>query len=148
MATRALFPFQDYSEETSTTSVRVIDAITDLQFTDLYTAIVGMAVDGEQQSKKQVTTFQDGLNSGPATSKLAQRENKFLVSYVEAVSEGKSGTFEIPCADLTLVVGNTDKVDLAAGAGLALKTQVELYVLSPAGNAVTVTSVKFVGRKL
>lgn len=148
MATKLRLPYQDYSEEVSTVSMFVDAAITDLKITDLFNALVGVTVDGDQRATLVVDTPKDGTNSGPAANKLAQRENKWLVSYIDPTNNGKAGKFEIPCADLTLVTANTDKMDLAAGAGLTLKTEVELSVESPAGNAITVTSVRFVGRKL
>lgn len=148
MATRFILPYIDYSDEGSTLSVRVVAAITDLQITDLFNAITGVSLDGDQQSRLQVSTDKDGANTGPAANKAAQRENKYLVSFIEDVAGGKRGTFEIPCADTALLVANTDKIDLSAGAGLALKTQAESYILSTDGNAILVTSVQFVGRKL
>lgn len=148
MATKFKLPYQDYSEEISTTRFNVVSTITDLQFTDVFNAVTGVTLDGDQRSALVVDTPKDGTNSGPATNKSAQRENKWLVSYIDPTNDGKAGKFEIPCADLSLLTANTDKMDLTAGAGLTLKTQLELYARSPADNAITVVSVRFVGRKL
>lgn len=87
------------------------------------------------------------LGSTPAASALAQRENKWLMRYHDATSFQKFQV-SIGTADLLLVDGNTERLDLTAGDGLALKTAFEAIVVSPAdaAHSVILDSVQFVGR--
>lgn len=86
-------------------------------------------------------------SAAPASSPLAQRENKWLVRYTDTTTHRIFKT-EIPTADLSLLGSNSEFLDLSAGAGLAFKTAFEAVVKSIAGNAVAVVSVQFVGRSL
>lgn len=84
----------------------------------------------------------------PADSVLAQRENKWLLRYHDAVTYQKFQV-SVGTADLTaLPATNTEFLDLTAGDGLALKTAFEAVVVSPAdaANSVVLDSVQFVGR--
>lgn len=143
---KLIIPYIDYSQESATVTTRVADAIADGDITTLFNAIVGVTVDGAQKSKLQVETPKNGTDAGKATDPLAQREIKWFVSYLDATAN-KFGSFEIPCADLTLLANNTDKMDLSSGAGLTLVTQIESFVKSQDGNAVVVQSITFVGRR-
>lgn len=77
----------------------------------------------------------------------AQRETKWLVRATDNVN-GRAVTFEIPCADLSLLTPGTGNMNLASPAGAALVTAVEDLVLSIDGNPITVIAIKHVGRKL
>lgn len=83
----------------------------------------------------------------PATSTLAQRENKWFLRYHDAVTYQKM-TRSIGTADLTKLAGNSEFLVLGSGPGATLKTAFEAIVVSdydPA-NAVVLDSVQFVGR--
>lgn len=81
-----------------------------------------------------------------ATDPAAQRENKWLVSYTDNVT-GLPGSYTIPCYDPDQLA--TDGENLAAGANrTALIDATEAFVKSNAGNAVTVTSIKFRARTI
>lgn len=76
-----------------------------------------------------------------------QRENKWRIDYVDD-STGKAYHFTLPCADLLLLdpndrahaeIGDAGDVD-----GFVAAT--EAYVLSEAGNSITVREITFVGR--
>lgn len=149
MAASARITQVDYGNEVSSSNFRGIDlsgANFDAQETlvdALQTAIDGVAIGTIFAGRIEASTF-----SGPKTlpaSPNAQRETKWLVSMVDAVI-GSPLTVEIPCADLSLLVANTDKMDITAGAGLALVTAIEAYHKSVAGNAVSVVEVRHVGR--
>lgn len=82
----------------------------------------------------------------PSANPLAQRENKWLVSYTDNVT-GLGGSFSIPCADLSLLGADGENMDSGAEYA-ALVSATQDFVRSNAGNAVTVTSVKFRARNL
>lgn len=94
----------------------------------------------------QITASDTTVAKVTATDPAAQRENKWLVSYTDNVT-GLPGSYTIPCYDPDQLA--TDGENLAAGANrTALITATEAFVLSNAGNAVTVTSIKFRARTL
>jgi len=84
------------------------------------------------------------------TSPYAQRELKWLVSYVGNTS-GKIFQAEIAAPDITdNVVGNSDIADLASDDWAAFVTAFEAFVKSPDNGteAVTVLSARVVGRNI
>jgi len=97
--------------------------------------------------KNELVYSRSVVGSGPASSLLAQRENKFLLRYHDATTNQKFQV-SIGTADLTQLMANSEFVDLTAGAGLALKTAFEAVVVSPdnSSNTVVLDSVQFVGR--
>lgn len=137
--------FIDYSNEKSTVGVYVADDITEAHALALNSAIAGMNLGTNKEASIQLKNVILAGSSTPPTNKFAQRELKFWGKYTDTVNN-KDYSFTIPCADAALVVGNTDMVDLSAGAGLALKTNFDLYALSELGNAVVLNSVELVGR--
>lgn len=98
-------------------------------------------------AKSESTYARNLLGTTPAASPLAQRENKWLMRYHDATTFQKFQV-SIGTADLTLVSGNTEFLDLTADEGLALKTAFEAVVVSPADSthATILDSVQFVGR--
>lgn len=112
---------------------------------DLNTAvdsiIIGMI------AKKEVVIDRTLVSALPAASTLAQRENKWLLRYVDTVTSQKFRV-SIGTADLTELPDNSEFLDLTAGDGLALKTAFDAIVVSPdnSSNAVSLRSVQFVGR--
>jgi len=90
------------------------------------------------------------VSSVPATSPLAQRELKMVVSYHDAVTSAVMKPVEFPCPDLTHLdpgdrahfqIGDLGHVD-------AFITAFEALVLSDALNAVEVDEITLVGRRL
>lgn len=145
--TKLLTSFVDYTAEESTGALYVDSAISDANITAIVTAIDGITVDGRQQAVLSQDLPKDAGITGKATSPLAQREVKWYLRYTDDVTGDKGGA-EYPCADLSLLSGGTDFLDLSAGAGAALKTAVDTYGRSRLGNAITLQSVQFVGRNL
>lgn len=141
------FPFLDYTNEKSTASVYVADAIGDAAITALVGGVDGLTVDGRQVAQLVVETDKDAGISGKATDPLAQRENKWLVRATDNVN-ARNVQIEIPCADLTLLTGGLDHLDLAGTEAAAFVTAIEGDALSQDGNAITVASIQFVGRNL
>jgi hypothetical protein len=86
--------------------------------------------------------------TGPSADPYAQRENKWLCRYHDSVNDDKY-TFEIPCADLTLLGTNSEMIDETNAAWTDLKAAFEAVVKSPNNdNAVVLDSAQFVGRNL
>lgn len=96
---------------------------------------------------KEVRILEEVLISGtPPNDKAAQRELKWLVRMTED-GTFKHPTFTIPMADVDLLdEANKGRLDLSAGAGLALKNSVEATYVTENGHTVTVDEVVLVGR--
>lgn len=140
-------PVRDYGQENSSASLPVADAIGDPALTDLFNAIDGVIIGNIGQATLNIHTNKDAGPGGAATDKWAQRRLKYLCRYHDAVTL-EPLRLEIPCPDMTLLAGNVDFVDLAAGAGLAFKTNFDLFAKArKTGNAVVLDSVELVGRK-
>ena len=141
---KMVVPVIDFTNEKSSVTLYVEDAISDPNFTLLYDALIAIILDGGQQSKLVTEAGKDGADVGKATDQFAQRESKWLGQFRD--SAGDVGTFEIPCADLNFVtVGG--ELDLTQGVGLTLKTQFDSLARSHKGLAVTLEQVTHVGRK-
>lgn len=140
-------PFLDYSNEGSTVAFNVADAILDAAITAVVNAVAGLTVDGKKTAVLVTEEDKDAGISGKATDALAHREIKYLVRYSDNVT-GKIYRAEIPCADLSLLDGDTDFLSLSSTEGAAFVTAFEANCLSEVGNAVTVQSIQFVGRNL
>jgi hypothetical protein len=83
----------------------------------------------------------------PSTNPIAQRENKWLVSFVDGVT-GLGGSFTIPCYDPSLLGGDGESMDTGSAEYADLVAATEAFVRSNAGNTVTVTSIRFRARTL
>jgi len=83
----------------------------------------------------------------PASTPLAQRENKLLLRYHDATTFQKFNV-SIPTFDLSLLENNSEFLDLTGTEGAALKSAFEAIVKSPANssNSVVLDSGQFVGR--
>lgn len=119
-------------------------AATQTQLAALLTAIEGIVLG--VLNRERIVLSDTLSSSAPAASNLAQREIKWLVTYTDTVTH-RLFKSEIPTAKISLLTGNSESLDLAAGEGLAFKTAFEAVVKSIEGNAVQVISVKYVGRK-
>lgn len=145
--TKLRMPFIDYTNEKSTASVNVATAILDAAITAVVAAVDGLVVDGRQLAKLVTETDKDSGIVGPATAAAAQRENKWLVRATDDVN-GKMVSFEIPCADVSLLTAGTDMLALAGTEAAAFVTAAEANILSVDGNAISIVSIQFVGRNL
>jgi hypothetical protein len=97
---------------------------------------------------KQVRTAIETLGTKtPPADEEAQRELKWSIVYEDSTTYHRYRV-EIPTPDCTLLVANTDLLDLSAGAGAAFKTAFEAVALSPVGNAVEVIEGRLVGRSI
>lgn len=142
--------FTDWNNENASTSFRgqdVTSANYDAQIT-LADALI-VAVDAVSIAANTGNSFRsrDIKTGAPKpTNNFAQRELKWLVSFVDN-STGATSNIEIPGADLSLL-SSGNELDLGAGPGADLKSAIEAFHLSNAGNAVSVLSVRKVGRNL
>lgn len=109
----------------------------------LLAAIQAMVI-GEL-NRERIVLSDTLASSAPATSPLAQRENKWLVRYQDTVTHRIFKT-ELPTADLSLLAGNSEFLNLAADEGAAFKSAFEAIAATVDGNPCTVISVQFVGR--
>lgn len=143
--------YKDYNRETSRVRWEIVGitaanlVATQALLATLLTAVQAVSI-GQLQTEQVVAT--DTFSSrSPASSNLAQRENKWLVTLEDQVTHRITSN-EIPCADLSLLASNSEFLDLSAGEGLALKSAIEAVVKFPGTqNAVFVNSVQFVGRR-
>ena len=142
---------RDYGGETSTFSVygaemsaaeyaNIINEIADLE-----TAIEGVTLGVLGRGVIEAVVNEGSAAS--ATDVWAQRENKWMVEFADTVT-GEVFRRELPTADLTLLQPGTELMNIASGAGLAFVTAFETYVVSDAGNPVTVQRIRYVTRDL
>jgi len=144
--------FIDYSNEKSRSKFNVI-LLTAANYvawsaalTALYTAIQGITI-GTLNSDRRIATQID-FSPVPPADVQAQREKKWLVRYSDNVT-GNIYRNEIPTADLTLLSNNSDVISaFPAGVLGDFKTAFEAAVVSPDGNAVTLISLEYVGKRL
>lgn len=87
--------------------------------------------------------------AGQSANKAAQREQKWLVSYTDNVNPIGDGSFEIGMADTQyLADGGSGNMDVSQAPGSALVAEIETSCVSRLGNAITVNSIKLVGRNI
>jgi hypothetical protein len=152
MASEVQIPILEYTVKTRNSrtrdpvmSLNVADAILDAAITSLFNAIDGVCIGSLVKSTLVTRTDKDAGTSTRPASSAAQKEVRFKVFFTDDTNS-KKGSFEIPCADLSLLSGGSDVLDITAGAGLTLVTQVEANVLSIDGNAITVDRVELYTR--
>lgn len=107
-------------------------------------AIAGVSL-GAVGTMEWVATTDDVART-PSSNAAAQRENKWMVSFVDNVTN-LGGSFTIPCYDSAEIAADGESMD-AGAKRTALVNATEAYVLSNAGNAVTVTGIRFTARNL
>lgn len=150
MASGLTINYNDFNNEKSSTTFRgvaVVGATYDAVLVDADALVAAIddvtiaTIDGHTFKSRVIKT-----GDPKPTTKWAQRELKWLVSMVDTVT-GATSDVEIAGADLD-VLGEGNLMDLTANPGLALKTAIEAFHRSNAGNQVTVLSVRKVGRNL
>lgn len=112
---------------------------------DDFRAAIDDVVIGNPGTVEFVATV-DEVAKNPSTNELAQRENKWLVSFIDTTTN-RGGSYTIPTALLTgLLDASGEFMDTASAEYIALKAASDAFVKSVAGNATEVQSVKFVAR--
>lgn len=153
MATKNTFTINDFSNEKSNFGVTSITANAgNLAAQQTAAAALAGAVDDLTIGELVKQTMSLVILDTPAipTSPYAQRELKWLVTYV-GDSSGKEFQVEIAAPDLTdNTVGNSDVADLASTDWAAFVTAFESYVRSPDNGTETVTVIRanVVGRNI
>jgi len=151
MASRYNLRILDYNSELSSfglPGIQLSQANFDAQvalWDTLQTSVDGLVIGVLNQ--RQLQAQQVEISSVPPASQFAQRETKWLVTWVDNVI-GTLHQTEIPTADLALLTAGAEMLNLGAGAGLAFKNAFEAVVRWGGVNAVTVQSVRHVGRNL
>lgn len=145
---RMTLSYLDYDSEGSSVSVRTID-LTAANFDANITALNGLkdaveAVTLAALQKQAIVAVETEVSDPLPASQYAQRESKWLVKYQQA--DGQFGSFEIPAADLTLLVSHSELMNVSAGAGQTLVTAINGNVYGRDGALVTVVEIQHVGR--
>jgi len=151
MPSRTNFRIMDYSGEASNfrlAGANVSSANYDAQqvlVIALSDAIEDLIIG--QLAERAFTSSVAEPNTVAPTNPFAQRELKWLVTYQDATT-GDLQQCEIAAPDLSLLVPGSDLLDLAGTEGAAFVDAFEAFVQSAAGNAVTVQTVRLVGRNI
>lgn len=152
MPSKQTLSYIDHDGEASTVGLRLADASAGT-FTALNTSMDTLvaAVDGVTLLNR--TKDERSMSVAETTAALpangfAQREIKWLVSYTDNVDPIGDGSFEIPGADLSLLVAGSEDMDVSGGAGAALVTALEANFKSRLGNAVSISKIIHVGRNI
>lgn len=153
MATQNTITINDYSNEKSSFGVTSITANAgNLAAQQTAAAALVAAVEDLTIGEVVKQSMNLVILDSPATptSPYAQREMKWLVSYI-GDSSGKAFSVEIAAPDITdNVVPNSDVADLNSTDWAAFVTAFEAYVRSPDNGTetVTVTGARLVGRNI
>lgn len=160
----ATFTIEDYDRESSRTAINV-GPLTAANFTAKRAAIDDYkdALPGIIMGEVRRTTINEVFAESAAavTDQQSQRETKWLVTArdvtqfldvantINNVGFGDLFQVEIPTADLELLAGNDDELDLTLTAVAAYVTAFEALANSPTGgNETSVVSIRHVGRNL
>lgn len=160
---QATFTVEDYDGERSTMQLN-IGPLTATNFTAVRAGIdaVKVALPALIGGEVRKTTISEQFSESAAviTDQDAQRETKWLVTYrditqfldvantINNVGFGNLYTVEIPTADLSLLSGNQDQLDLTAPTVAPFVTAFEAIQNSPTGgNETNIVSIKHVGRR-
>ena len=142
--------YHDYADEPTRFEMNVVQAADYATYTTLLNALIvayNNMTNGNRQNK--ISALAEVVGSGPASDPASHREKKILVKYQDDTTL-KPYRLTIPCRDDTKVtyLTNSDFLDLSASPQDAFVTAFEAIAASPAGNTVTVISMRAVGRNL
>lgn len=141
-------PVHDYKNKVSNIAIPVANTIADGDITTLIGAVDGMLVGNRGQATLDQEIKKNAGPGGSPANPKAQRELKWELNYHDSVTLTER-QIEVPTSDVDLVTAGSDNMNLAAGAGLTLKTEFELSCIDPeTGNAVILDSVTLTGRNL
>lgn len=139
--------FMDYSLERSSARIPIANGTAEVDRDAIIAALVGITI-GTRGEVNFTTVVQDEVdNLTPPASQFAQRESKWLVTYTDDVN-GDIGQFEIPTADLLVLAPGGDVADTGNAQVAAFITALNTHGVSRDGNAITVSSIRHVGRNL
>jgi len=154
---RVVFSYRDHTNEATTVTFPGSDltaANIDAEYASALTLQTALeAVVLGNLIKRSHVAKESPLGQGAASSELAQREAKALVSYYDDTTF-KTATMEIGCVDLTLQNPDFPGVFYLNGASNneavweTFVTQFEAFVPGPSGNNAVVDRIVHVGRNL
>lgn len=138
--------FSDYNGDQGAFKVP-LDAVDETTMTAVGAALIALqtAVDGitiGTRTGRDFCAWEALGNASPNPSPLAQRQIQYQVQYHRGTDTNDTGTFTFPCADLSLLVANTEYIDITAGEGLAIKNGFEALMAS----AVTVDAIRYISK--
>lgn len=142
----------DYSRETSSFTVPIDPAAVPAAsaLTALYNAQANMTIGTQDDGILNVKNVNNSGSVATPANEYAQREMKYIVSFASN-NTGEQYSRELPCPDLTLMAAGTDLLDLTNATVAAFVTAFEAVASIEEGltpSAVTVTSIKLVGRNI
>jgi len=152
MPSKLNLSFVDFDEESSTASVlgatvTVGNFTAQDALTDAIVAAIDAVTVGTLWKDQRILSEVKTPKTPPALA-WAQRETKWLVRYTDDVDPVGDGSFEIPTADLTLLLTGTKNMNIASGAGQVLVTVLQVGMVSRLGNPVTIGNIVHVGRNI
>lgn len=148
----AVFKFWEYGDEAKSANAEVHTI--DLDNTNIVAQLAAFsawraaltAVSSGAPGHWQIIAQDGGPGRTPSLNANAQRETKWLVSFIDNVN-GNPGSYTVPCYDFNFIAA--DGVNMIAGAERdAVVATTEAFAKSVAGNAVTVSTIKFRARTL
>lgn len=154
------YTIRDYSKESANSrmNVGVVDALslpgllTNLG--NFQTALQGVIIG--KVYKNSLSVYDNIVDETLPTNHYAQREIRWIVHYQDTqamfgletnTSFGRKYTVEFACPDLSLLLPNSDIMNIASGAGATFKTNFEGTFLAPSGGTLAVDFIELVGRK-
>ena len=128
------------------TTLTAANVVAQTAFQDAFITAVNAITIGNLYKKAAVFS-EVQVSVDPASTSLAQRENKWFCRFHDVVTNQKM-TRSIGTADLTLLTDHSEFLDITADEGLAFKTAFDDMVKSEydATHGVSLDSVQFVGR--
>lgn len=156
----ASFTIQDYSREKANSSMNV-GVVTGASLPGLLTnlgtfqtaleaVIIGTVF------KNALSVYDNPTGNAKPSNVYAQREIRWIVHYHDNTETfglepnnafGRAYTSEWACPNLSLLVTDTDLMNIASGAGQTFVTEFQDTFLAPSGGAIVVDYVELVGRK-
>jgi len=152
MASKVTLSYIDFDNERSAFSVEGVDLtaanlVAQQSLIAALVAATGLITEGTL-NREDVLLSSTIISSTPPVLGSAQREAKWLVTYVDTVTD-ETHQAEIPCPDFDLLVPGTGLLNTGAGTdGEDFVNAFEAFVRGHGTNPVSVVNVRHVGRNL
>lgn len=136
----------DRQNKPTSMSIQVLSGATDPQLQAVTDAMDVVILGSPLRAVKTTPQVIDAGDATPPTNKDANRGNKWLFRFQDALT-GKIYNHELGTADNNVLsTASDDFIDLTAGDGLSLKSALDVVYESPAGNSGVLLSVQQVTR--
>lgn len=148
MSLKVTFSGVDRESKSTSTTLELADATLDADIIAIASDIDAITLASGYKAVKTVSTELVAGDNTPPASGYANRGMKYLLRFQTTNGNGDSVvvTNEIGIADYTVLPVGSDYLDLTAGAGLALKTDLDAAYVGPYGTGGTLLSVQQVTR--